>query len=130
MRHRLIVPIVALLAALSVAGYAAATPEDAYNDFASNNDQEFNQRHSWADLRAAVDLVRIRRADDPSFQAQMAEAVQAEIARRYLGLESAPPSTLDPPVLPPWMIALGTAAIILVLTGIAAAIWRRVRPLR
>lgn len=122
--------VIAVLGACLGAVPAMATPQDAYNDFTSGNDQVFNQPHSWADLRGALELVRIQKADDPAFQLQMADAVEEQIYHRFLGLENAPDGTLDQPVLPPWMIAVGTASTILVLAGIAAGIWRRVRPLR
>jgi len=127
---RRVLIIVAALAIVLPLGTSLATaaPVDAYNDW--TNDQEFNQQHSWADLREAVNLIRIRNPEDTAFQAQMADAVQEEIYHRYLGLETAPAGTLERANLPAWVIALATAATILVLVGVASAIWRRVRPLR
>lgn len=92
--------------------------------------QEITKKHSWSDLRASVALMRSEALDDRSLQEQFTEEVQRVIARDHLGLAEPPPATMDPARLPSWVVALATATFILIATGITAAIWRRVRPLR
>jgi len=123
--------IVALLIVLIGSAPALASPEDVIADFRERRPvpQVIDKAHSWSDLRGAVELVQTQAFDRP-FQEQFADEVQRVIARDYLGLETTPPSTLDSAVLPSWVIAVATASFILVVAGIATAIWRRVRPLR
>ncbi len=129
MSSRLRILVLGLLALVLIAPIAAASPQDVIDDFREPK-QTLDRKYSWSDLRAAVTLIRTQRTEDPSFQEQFAEEVQRVIARDYLGLARPGPTTMDAANLPSWVIAIATASFILVVTGIAAAVWRRVRPLR
>ncbi len=129
MSSRIRTLIVALLAFALVAVPASASPEDVIREFQDNR-QDITSKYSWSDLRGAVTLGRTVFLGDDAYQVQLADEVQRVIARDHLGLAEAPATTMDPARLPSWIIALATATFILIATGIAAAVWRRVRPLR
>lgn len=122
--------LVAVLLALAVGGgVASASPKDVLIDFEAHS-QTITQNHSWSDLRGSVELARIMSPADTPYQEQLSEEVQRVISQEYLGLETPPPATLDAAELPSWVVALGTATLILIAAGIASAIWRRTHPLR
>lgn len=129
MRRRLPQLLLALVLTVTVTAPAWGSPADVIADYRGHANT-ITKTHSWADLRGAVTLARSDWLADPSFQYQFAEAVEAVIARDYLGVSTPPDATLDPARVPSWVVALATATFILLGAGAAAAIWRRTRPLR
>jgi hypothetical protein len=122
--------------ALLPLGLAAATPQDVLTDWAAdgkvdgqtNPDPQLEFVHTAGDLQNAKGLIQ---AQDPTNAGVVIAAIQEAIDRDVIGIQppSADPAAPSAPevALPAWVVAAAVGAGILVLAGIASAVFRRTR---
>ncbi len=139
-RRRVVLMVVAGLVAGAVAlpvGVGAAAPQDVLTDIANDGrvDGQLDPdpaveiaHHSYSDLQRAKTLIQ---AQDPANAPPVIAAIQEVIERDYLGISPPGPDSATPAPpsvdIPDWVFAAAVGALLLVVGGVASAIYRRTR---